>query len=444
MANKKFLDFPELIDPAIDDVLLILDRSDSTDSIDGSTKHIKKSNLGGGIGKISLEDALGTVFTSLLTARAYVQLFTSATITDESFSGGIYRFTVPTNSQFSLINGFCSSTYLSAQNLEFKDPNGLVTGFLENAFYGNTKNNVLGVCAFSHAGFDYSTGDNFIKSYTGNNSQFEYATGNNYIEETQFSDAAFTGATPSVKNTIKNLNTISGANFGVGYVGQLEILNKVGATNGQDFNNNFFLTSPNAWISVRPEKLTSNAGGLDGDLARAKLNGAKIYTLKNEADSGGSINVIKDAVPSINLHGTTVETILKTYLLKANTYSINDIMEIVSFRGNGFPATTLKLYLNNTPDLVSTQVGYPLTLLNLTELLQVKKGIATFTITDGIISGNSAENYPTGIDIDLINGYPVDYSPIINFDPTQDWYFVSTGTLWGAEMYLQQVELLIR
>ncbi len=47
MANKKTTDLPELTTPAPDDWLYIIDKSDLTESTEGTSKKIKKENLGG-------------------------------------------------------------------------------------------------------------------------------------------------------------------------------------------------------------------------------------------------------------------------------------------------------------------------------------------------------------------------------------------------------------
>jgi len=133
------------------------------------------------IGKIKLTDANGDVFSNLAGALAYVQEFTDAEITEMYFSEGIFYFTVPENTGFLKRDSFCS-VYLSAQELQFEDPYGLVTAFDNFAFLQNTKNNIVGDASFKEQAFYATTGNNTlgICLFTGS-SAFSSSTGNNTL-----------------------------------------------------------------------------------------------------------------------------------------------------------------------------------------------------------------------------------------------------------------------
>jgi len=57
MANRKITDLPELLTPANDDWLYIVDKSDLTESAEGTSKKIKKNNvIGLGAGELQFID----------------------------------------------------------------------------------------------------------------------------------------------------------------------------------------------------------------------------------------------------------------------------------------------------------------------------------------------------------------------------------------------------
>ncbi len=88
---------------------------------------------GSALGKIKIVDKNGDVFTDLTTANAYVSTFTSATITDESYSNGVYYFTVPNGTSFADADDFLitSSAYIV-------DELGLIDQFGAGAFSTNS------------------------------------------------------------------------------------------------------------------------------------------------------------------------------------------------------------------------------------------------------------------------------------------------------------------
>lgn len=133
------------------------------------------------LGKIKLTDANGDVFTDLAGALAYVQEFTTAAITETSFSDGVFYFTVPANTEFLERDSFCS-LYLNATNLKFEDNLGLVTAFDNFAFYQNGTNNILGSASFKQDAFRETSGSNTLLNctFTGSHA-FANSSGNNVL-----------------------------------------------------------------------------------------------------------------------------------------------------------------------------------------------------------------------------------------------------------------------
>ena len=116
-------------------------------------------------GLITLTNGIADgLYTDLASAIAYIQTFTSATITDASLSGDTFKFTVPVGSDFSLSTGFMMATTGS-----FVDNQGLVTAFGNFAFVDSQGNNVLGDCTLGDNSFSGATGTNTISSILLNN-----------------------------------------------------------------------------------------------------------------------------------------------------------------------------------------------------------------------------------------------------------------------------------
>lgn len=79
MANRKIIEFPELTDATNDDVLLIVDVSDLTESDEGTTKKIKKSNLSATV-PLATSLVTGTVKTDITETDPIV--YTKTTVDD--------------------------------------------------------------------------------------------------------------------------------------------------------------------------------------------------------------------------------------------------------------------------------------------------------------------------------------------------------------------------
>jgi len=236
----------------------------------GVTKKVAVSNLSANeLGKIRIVDKLGEVFTDLATASAYVSTFTLATLTNESYSDGVYYFTVPNGTSFAELGGFLS--YSSAY---IEDDLGLINNFGIACFEGNSGNNILGNCTFGIVAFDTSSGNNTFGNCIFGGGCFIGATGNNVLGDCTFGDDCFEAS--SGINKFKNiLLTNPTAPFGTVAKGRFEIYGNIGINETANYTN--FFPSPTATIWADKSKETSNAGGLEGDLATAQANGNKLF-----------------------------------------------------------------------------------------------------------------------------------------------------------------------
>jgi len=111
------------------------------------------------LGLIKIVDKAGDFFTNLATAGAYIRQFTSATITDESYSNGTFWFTVPNGSSFAL-----RTEFLYSSDAYLVDDLGLITTFGTESFSQSTGNNILGNCTFGNGSFSNTSGINRFKN----------------------------------------------------------------------------------------------------------------------------------------------------------------------------------------------------------------------------------------------------------------------------------------
>jgi hypothetical protein len=175
------------------------------------------------------------LYTDLASAIAYIQGFTSATITDASLSGDVFKFIVPAGSDFSLVNDFMVGTTGS-----LVDSQGLISTLATDAFRG-------------------SSGDNVLGNLTIGSSMFTGASGNNTIGSILLSN--------------------SSNSFADSYTGTMNITGNVGTTEGNDYTG-FFPNASGATINVLASKQTSDGGNVEGDIALAQTNGATVnFTL---------------------------------------------------------------------------------------------------------------------------------------------------------------------
>lgn len=196
------------------------------------------------LGKISIADKEGAIFTDIFSATAWFGNYynLSLGVTDASFKDGVFYFTVPPNSTIGIgADNFCSDNN-SSGNLEFKDPLGLITTFNNDGhFAGNIKSNEFGRILI--------TGDDFLRD--------AYPT----IDDLQG------------KNIIKQIVDITGINFARLYTGRIDI-GQFGTTGGQELPTDIFNNTTNlAWITTPLSNKSNNSGNEDADIQQALTNG---------------------------------------------------------------------------------------------------------------------------------------------------------------------------
>ena len=287
MAKLTDPTIPDLVTAKGTNVFHTVDVTDTTDDPDGTSFRGNFDQMAqyvnSSIGLIKIVDKAGTFFTSLSTANAYVQSFTLATITNESYNNGVYFFTVPSGSIFRE-----STQFLQSSDAYIIDELGLITGYGDNAFVNNNGNNVFKSTAFDTYAFNSSTGNNTFGNCSFDDDSFAGSSGNNVFGTITVGNN-FLNAAAGV-NTIENITLVSSSNTFAGYsTGKFYLNGSIGASTAENYTN-FFLSST-ASIFVKRENLTNNAGGIEGDLARAKVNGASVFfgefgTLQDVTDNG--------------------------------------------------------------------------------------------------------------------------------------------------------------
>ena len=265
------------------------------------------SDLGGGgsLGLIQIEDIAGQLFTDLATASAYIRTFTTATITQESFNNGVFYFTVPAGSDFSLSNGFCFS--LSGN---FVDRLGLITTFSDSAFGNSTGNNILGNCTFGGDCFSLSTGNNILGNCIFGESAFGTSTGNNILGNCIFANNPFDSCLGT--NVVKKITLSIASNFfGQSSTGKFIIKEIANVT----YPNFFTGSTATIWA---PKELRGNV-----NLITAKANGCTVFydsivktsELINDGDDGISHFISNLDLPSnLILYPTNVASDVAGYV----------------------------------------------------------------------------------------------------------------------------------
>ena len=243
-------------------------------------------------GLIKIVDKAGYFFTDLATAGNYVRGFTLDTITDESFDNGVYYFTVPVGSDFSNGVGFLSDPW-NAHDAYIEDPLGLISVFGDNVLMVSNGNSILGNCTFGSSAFQNSTGNNVFGNCAFGAFAFNSASSNNVFRNCTFATEAFINSYPSINRFENILLENLTDSFAYQSQGRFEIYGNIGTDETAEYPN--FFTSSTAVIWADKSKETSNAGGLDGDLATAQTNGATLFfgyapTVVEDSISDGVIN----------------------------------------------------------------------------------------------------------------------------------------------------------
>jgi len=142
--------------------------------------------------------------------------------------------------------------------------------------------------------------------------------------------------------------------------------------------------------------------------------------------SGYTRNIIKDAVASSAVTGTTTETILKSYEIPANTFAANDILHLVSARfqktGTSGNTSSFRMYVNTSNSLSgAVQVGQLVG-----QGFYYKMGDKTYRFSGGNLTGMSfTGNGVAAVGIDSGNIAVVFSSTALN--PANAFWIIFTG-----------------
>ena len=127
--------------------------------------------------------------------------------------------------------------------------------FGAGSFYNSIGNNILGDCEFGLNAFATSTGNNILGNCTFGDYAFYDTYGNNRFENILLSNSTY--------------------EFGRISKGRFEIYGNIGTNDAANYANFFIFSTAVIWADKSKE--TSNSGQLEGDLATARTNGAKLF-----------------------------------------------------------------------------------------------------------------------------------------------------------------------
>lgn len=355
------------------------------------------------LGLIKIVDKSGDFFTDLATASAYIRTFTSATITDESFSNGTFWFTVPNGSSFNLAPYFLGNDTIT-KSAYIEDRLGLIANF-ENAFYKNSGNNILGNCTFGDYAFYLSSGDNTLGNCTFKTGCFNYATGINKF-----------------KNILLQNPTTT---FAYNASGRFEIYGNVGTTEAADYTSNFF-TASTAVIWAQKAKETSNAGGIEGDLATAQTNGAKLFFGYANAGGGGGTPFSKEEFTYAGV---------QTFTLAATPAFIAAVFV------NGQELNTTQFStLTNVLTIVDTlETGDKVNIL----YNPASVGIAEYYTKTEIDNFNFEENHPNFVEVNSLANLPTQSGGVIELIGGYTYLVLNHLDLLGSRLVCGQDTVIV-
>ena len=151
-----------------------------------------------------------------------------------------------------------------------------------------------------------------------------------------------------------------------------------------------------------------------------------------------SRNIILDAVPSTAVTGTISETILKSYLITANTFSSSTLIKIPSFlisKTGTVGTAIIKIYFNSTNTLSGATQIATYTITGVNTYVSINR---TYILTAGTIKGFG---FTTGSLTDVTtagNGFSS-----ATFDTTSDKYIITSCTLSNSADSVSQFSLNI-
>jgi len=292
----------------------VLENTSGTNSGDNAT-NTQYSGLAGEIDAlentvvapyIEMIDFNGAVLTSLANSRTYVETFSSATKTNELYyitpdNWGVYRFSVPIDTDFDLANEFCGVG--DAKHIQFVDKFGLARKFGADAFALNLYDNVLGR--------------------------------KDGIEAT---DTFFDGAIPKTKNTIYRITSLGTDGF-KDYTGRVDI-NKFGVDGTQTLPSDIFTTANECLVVTDLANKYNDGGSPDADVLQIITNLSNV----NSAVSYDGVDGGSDVVEVVKTLNTS----------NSETYGDSITIGSGSTSGNSYRELITALYtLTNTSRAVS-------------------------------------------------------------------------------------------
>lgn len=177
-----------------------------------------------------------------------------------------------------IIDGLGNDIYFGNECFKGSSGNNYISkAIADNDFFVRSSgNNTIDYCESVENAFRISVGNNIIGDFIAIDNSFRGSSGNNIIGDGTFGIQAFADAASSL-NTITNIID-AGDNFGKGYIGNFMIRGDIGATDSADLTgtSSFFDNGSGANLIVQLAKLTSNGGGVEGDLRNAFTNGATV------------------------------------------------------------------------------------------------------------------------------------------------------------------------
>ena len=344
-------------------------------------------------GKITVTDISEQAFTDLNSANAWLTLYTNATITNESYSNHVYKFTVPANSDFSLNGDFCG---ISSSEVQFEDPSGLVTIFGNSAFKSNTQNNILG--------------------------------------NVTFGTGCFRNAMPSIKNTINQIVNCN-IEFALDYSGRIDV-NLFGADGTANLPTDIFVSSALVWINTSYNNKFKNVGTQDLDITNIETNFSngnsnsvvnyegikKIVDLSSyELITNKQTDLTSSATnyPTVDAVNTGLATKQNTLVSGTDVKTINGNTIVGSGNldvGNAFTSNNITQFTNNTSDDIANKV---LDETGTGSLVFNTNPVFGGTVTVGAIQVNGAST----------NDYIKGNGGVANFTNTVRAVTISSGTL---------------
>jgi len=226
-------------------------------------------------------------------------------------------------------------------------------------------------------------------------------------------------------------------NFEIHLTGNLD-LTVTGTTNGDlGLVNLYFSGTETATLNGFTDLIITGTNNMVPVYFIHDSDGLKWYQDEIGADIDTSVfpkYIIKDVTPSTTLTGTTAETIIKSYLIPLNSFSNQDILNIISSKVQKIGVAGIclyKIYINTTASLSgATQIAYKSVALS-SLYFNISR---SFILQGGLIKGmNGSQN----AFVDEVETTTAMLSA--SFDTSIDNYIIITAQLGvGTDSIIQQ------